>query len=124
MTLQEEKEIKILRDSLARNLPESVESEEVKPREQSPSQQVQRPPVVKEVQAIPPEQVLAPTPRDEPETSTPSVPIVRQVRIETSPGIMRPATLVVSGPPGRAPVSSFPFSVAPRPPHGALPHCT
>lgn len=105
---KEEQEIKILRDSLARNLPDNKPEDQGKLQDKAVSPRPGRRPVVKEVQAIPPEQVLAPSIRDRPVASSTSGSSVRQVRLETSPGILRRATLAVAGPSVWVPVSSTP----------------
>ncbi|XP_068212217.1 uncharacterized protein Nuak isoform X3 [Palaemon carinicauda] len=53
---KEEQEIKVLRDSLARNLPENRKEDKSKPQDSVATPRPERRPVVKEVQAIPPEQ--------------------------------------------------------------------
>ncbi|KAK7070821.1 NUAK SNF1-like kinase 1 [Halocaridina rubra] len=67
---KEEQEIKILRDSLARNLPENRVEDQVNSQDRVVTPRPERRPVIKEVQAIPPEQVLAPSVRDMPVTSS------------------------------------------------------
>ncbi|XP_066944685.1 uncharacterized protein Nuak1 isoform X5 [Macrobrachium rosenbergii] len=75
---KEEQEIKILRDSLARNLPENRKEDKSKPQDSVATPRPERRPVVKEVQAIPPEQVLAPSIRDRPVTTRTSESRARQ----------------------------------------------
>lgn len=115
LKLQEEQEIKILRDSLAHSLPENNEGEHFKSHEGSASPHPECCPDIKEVQAIPAEQVLAPSNRDKPVTTSISGVRVWQVRVETAVDIVRNTALVIARLPGMALVSLVPLALTPRP---------
>ncbi|XP_042229550.1 uncharacterized protein LOC121871386 isoform X3 [Homarus americanus] len=81
---KEEQEIKMLRDSLARNLPENIEEEQIKSHEGSASPHPEHSPVTKETEAIPPEKVLTPSTGDIPVTTSTSGTSVPQGPGETT----------------------------------------
>ncbi|KAK8719235.1 hypothetical protein OTU49_014163, partial [Cherax quadricarinatus] len=70
---KEEQEIKMLRDSLARNLPENLEDEQSKAREGSASPDSEQQPITKEIQASLPHQVLTSSPAGKPVTTSDNI---------------------------------------------------